>query len=51
MAGAAVALWIFRDPSGDLPLADGRELRIAGLIAEVVFVALAVGTVLLLLLT
>lgn len=49
LAGAAVALWIFRDPSGDLPLADGPGLRIVGLVAEVVFVALTVGTVLLLL--
>lgn len=50
LAGAAVALWIFRDPAGDLPLSDGTTLRVVGLLAEIVFVTLALGTVLLLLL-
>ena len=50
LMGAAIGLWVFREPTGDLPLADGKSLRMAGLAAEIAFVVLTVGTILLLLL-
>lgn len=46
LAGAAVGAWIFREPGGDLPLADSVGLRWTGRIAEACFALLTVFTLL-----